>query len=82
MVGEERREKEEMMIVKLTILFVLLTAIYMYFWKTWLKANPKEVFKMSFNKEYLPKSGYPLIPLIFFDVVGIIASAIYFLFIR
>lgn len=82
MVGEERREKEEMMIVKLTILFVLLTAIYMYFWKAWLKTNPKEVFKMNFNKEYLPKSGYPLIPLIFFDVAGIIASAIYFLFIR
>lgn len=71
-----------MMIVELTILFVLLTAIYMYFWKAWLKTNPKEVFKMSLNRKYIPKSGYPLISIIFFDVVGIIASTIYFLFIR
>lgn len=71
-----------MIIVKITVILILITAIYMYFWEAWLKTNPKEVFKMNLNREYLPKSGYPLVPLIFFDVVGIIASAIYLLFIR
>ena len=71
-----------MIIVKLTVLAVMVTALYIWIWRVWLKSNPEEALKTAFNRSYLPKSGYPIIILLLLDIIGIFASAIYLLFLR
>jgi len=71
-----------MIIVKLTVLAVMVTALYIWIWRAWLKFNPEETLKTAFNRNYLPKSGYPIILFLLLDVIGIFASAIYLLFFR
>lgn len=70
-----------MIIVKLTILLVMITVLYAWIFRAWLKNNPEEAFKTAFNRSYLPKSGYPLVILFLIDIVGVFASVIYILFI-
>ena len=71
-----------MIIVKLTVLAVMVTALYIWIWRAWLKSNPEEAFKTALNRNYLPKSGYPIIIFLLIDIIGIFASAIYLLFFR
>lgn len=71
-----------MIIVKLTVLVVMVTALYIWIWRAWLKSNPEEALNTTFNRNYLPKSGYPIILFLLLDVIGIFASAIYLLFFR
>lgn len=71
-----------MIIVKLTILAVMVTALYIWIWRAWLKSNPEEALKTAFNRNYLPKSGYPILVLILVDIIGIFASVIWVLFLR
>lgn len=71
-----------MIIVKLTVLAVMVTALYIWIWRAWLKSNPEEALKTAFNRNYLPKSGYPIIFFLLLDVIGVFASVIYLLFFR
>lgn len=71
-----------MIIVKLTVLAIMVTTLYIWIWRAWLKSNPEEALKTAFNRSYLPKSGYPIVVLLFLDIIGIFASAIYLLFFR
>lgn len=71
-----------MIIVKLTVLAVMVTAVYIYLYKNWLAQNPKEAFKITFDKGYFPKYAVFLSLLMVLDVIGIFASAIYLLFFR
>lgn len=71
-----------MIIVKLTVLAVMVTAVYVFLYKSWLAQNPKEAFKITFDKDYFPKSAIFLSLLIGLDIIGIFASAIYLLFFR
>jgi len=71
-----------MIIVKLTVLAVMITALYIWIWRAWLKSNPKEALKVAFGKNYVPKGGYMLAIFLLIDIIGIFASAIYLLFFR
>lgn len=71
-----------MIIVKLTVLAVMVTAVYVFLYKRWLAQNPKEDFKITFDKGYLPKPATFLSLLVGLDIIGIFASAIYLLFFK
>lgn len=71
-----------MIIVKLTALAVMVTVVYVFLYKSWLAQNPKEAFKITFDKSYLPKSAIFLSLFVAIDIIGIFASAIYLLFFR
>lgn len=71
-----------MIIVKLTVLAVIVTAVYVFLYKSWLSQNPREAFKITFDKGYFPKSAIFLSLLVAIDIIGIFASAIYLLFFR
>lgn len=71
-----------MIIVKLTVLAVMVTALYIWIWRAWLKSNPTEALKIAFGKNYVPKGGWMLIVFLLIDIVGVFASAIYLLFFR
>ena len=72
----------KMIIVKLTILAILITVVYVWLFRAWLRTNPEEVLKTALTVGYLPKCGYPIILLIIIDIVGVFASVIYLLFFR
>lgn len=70
-----------MIIVKLTVLSFLITAIYIFAMKIWAESNvPK--YLLARNTGKYPKWIYPVVLFIMFDVIGIFASAIYLLFFR
>lgn len=70
-----------MIIVKLTVLLIIATAIYTWCVKSYLRGNLKET--LLYNKgEYMPKYKVVLALLRMFSIIGIFASAIYFLFFR
>ncbi len=71
-----------MIIVKLTVLAVMVTAVYVFLYKSWISQNPREVFKITFDKDYFPKPIKFLALLVVIDIIGIFASAIYLLFFR
>lgn len=71
-----------MIIVKLTVLAVMVTVLYIWIWRAWMKSNTKEALKIVFEKNYIPKSGYPIIVFLLIDIIGIFASAIYLLFFK
>lgn len=71
-----------MIIVKLTVLCLTATAIYMFFYIPYLKNNPQEIVLANKFDFYVPKGGYVAAILIILSVIGIFASAIYFLFFR
>lgn len=68
-----------MIIVKITFLLILITAITIFFLRCWAQSNPVKAITMSFKKE-LPAFCLFFGFLIIFDVIGIILSAIWFLF--
>lgn len=68
-----------MIIVKITFLLFLITAISFFFFICWVKSNPVKAIIWKYNG--IPKKwglfwGF----LIVFDVIGMILSAIWFLF--
>lgn len=70
-----------MMIVKLTILSIVITAIFVLAIRFWVSAFPEEYLKATITKKY-PKWWYLYVLFFLFDIVGILASVIYLLFIR
>lgn len=69
-----------MIIVKITILLVVITAIYTFFWRAYLKSNPIEALKISVGG--VGKGGYVLSALVILSVIGILSSTIWALFFR
>lgn len=69
-----------MIIIKITIFLVLITALYEWVLKLFLQSN------LKLQRKYNNKSLYPpriiFASLRIFSIIGIIASATYFLFIR
>lgn len=70
-----------MIIVKLTILSFVISAIYLFAIRTWVKSDPLRAIKANTTEKY-PKwmSGFALFVVL--DIVGILASTVWFLFIR
>lgn len=71
-----------MIIVKLTILAILITVVYVWLFRAWLRTNPEEALRTALTAGYLPKCGYPIVLFIIIDIIGVFASAIYLLFLR
>lgn len=69
-----------MIIVKITIFLVLITGIYEWILKLFLQSNSK--LRRKYNGKSLHPTRIVLAFLRLFSVVGILASAIYLLFIR
>lgn len=69
-----------MIIVKITILLVMVTALYIWLWRAWLESNPIEAFKIISGR--ITKSGLPAIILVILDAIGIFTSVIWALFFR
>lgn len=40
-----------MIIVKLTVLAVMVTVLYIWIWRAWLKTNPEEALKNCFQQK-------------------------------
>lgn len=71
-----------MIVVKLTVLCFIATAIYMFFYIPYLKSNPQEIILSDLFKSYVPKGGYVATILVLLDIIGLLASAVYLLFFR
>ena len=67
-----------MMIVKLTILALVITAVWTFIIRTWSVSNPKKVLL----SEYPNWMSYGTLFLVFADIIGILASVIWLLFFR
>ena len=68
-----------MIIVKITFILILITAICIFFLRCWARANPIKAITMSYKKDLTAWCMFFGL-LIIFDVIGIILSAIWFLF--
>lgn len=68
-----------MIIVKITFLLFLITAISFFFLKSWVESNPAKAIMLEYKEE---KPAWYLLfgLLIIFDIAGIVLSAIWFLF--
>lgn len=71
-----------MIIVKITVLLIVITIIFRLFVNSYLRQNPLEALKVSFNKNYTP--WYTIIGgmLVLITIIGIIASLVWLLFLR
>lgn len=69
-----------MIIVKLTFLSFVLTAIMVGIIEVWASANPSKAMVATITKKYPNWMILPLALLVIFDVVGIVLSVIWFLF--
>lgn len=70
-----------MIIVKLTILSIAITAIFALTIRIWAMNNPVEYFYAKKSEKY-PAWAYGLPLFVFLDVIGILASIVYLLFFR
>lgn len=70
-----------MIIVKLTILAFVISAIYLFAIRIWVKSNPLRAIKANAIEKY-PKWMYGFALFVVLDIVGILASTVWFLFIR
>lgn len=68
-----------MIIVKLTVLSITITAIFALAIKIWAVDNPIEYFYAKKSEKY-PVWAYGLPLFVFLDVIGILASIVYLLF--
>lgn len=80
MVGEER--EEEMIIVKITVMLILITAVYYLFWKAYIESNLSETLKLHPLYPGAPKGSVMAMILVLLSIIGILASVVYILFIR
>lgn len=80
MVGKER--EEEMIIVKITFMFILITAAYYLFWGIYIASNSSEALKLHPLYPGAPRGSLIAMILVLISIIGIFASAICILFIR
>lgn len=71
-----------MIAVKITVMLVLVTAVYYLFWKAYIASNPSEALKLHPLYPGAPKGSIIAMILVLISVIGVFASAIYLLFIR
>lgn len=71
-----------MIIVKITVMLILITAVYVYLWESYIGVNPSEQRKLLNKNADMPRGGYMVVMLTVVSVIGVFASAIYLLFIR
>lgn len=70
-----------MIIVKLTIFSIVITVIWLFSIRVWAISNPDKEIISKATKKY-PKWAYGL-PLFFLlDILGILSSTVYLLFLR
>lgn len=69
-----------MIIVKITILLVVITVIYIFLWRAYIQNNPAETFKIAVGG--VGKGGYVLSALVILSIIGVLSSTIYLLFFR
>lgn len=67
------------MIVKITILLVVVSVIYNFFYGNYLRNNPVEVLRLNFS-DYCPWHVVVSGLLIIFSTLGILASIVWLLF--
>lgn len=67
------------MIVKITILLVVVSVIYHFFYDNYLRNNPVEVLRLNFS-DYCPWHVVVSGLLIIFSTLGILASIVWLLF--
>lgn len=70
-----------MMIVKLTVLSIVITLIYIFIARLWAKSNPSKALRLTLFNE-CPKWLYGLPNFIVLDIIGILASVVWLLFVR
>lgn len=70
-----------MIIVKLTVLSLVISAIFYFALRVWISADTKRALLAKVTGKY-PKWLYGFAICILLDIIGIFASAIYFLFFR
>ena len=80
-IGLVSKGERKMMIVKLTVLSILITAIFVIAIRIWASAYPGKYLTASITKKY-PKWFYLYVLFVLLDIIGVFASAIYLLFIR
>lgn len=71
-----------MIVVKITILLMLATAIYTFIIRAYLAGDSKEYIKVKFDSDYQPKYLGVLAIMAILTIIGIFASAVYLLFFR
>ena len=69
------------MIVKITILLIVVSVIYNFFYGNYLRNNPVEVLRLKFS-DYCPWYAVVNGLLIIFSTLGILASIVWLLFLR
>jgi len=70
-----------MIIVKLTILSVVITAVFILAIRLWVIKDFKKALSTKFTGKY-PKWLYGFPIFVFLDIIGILASVVYLLFFR
>ncbi len=69
-----------MIIVKITLLLLVITLIYLWLTRTYIAGNKNEQIRFAFKKDYCP--AYVVVGgiLVLITIVGIIASVVWLLF--
>lgn len=70
-----------MIIVKLTVLSLIISAVFYFALRVWVGADMKRALLAKMTGKY-PKWIYVFVLFVFLDIIGIFASAIYLLFFR
>lgn len=70
-----------MIIIKLTVLSLVVSAIYYFALQVWVGADTKRALLAKITGKY-PKWLYGFVLFVFLDIIGIFASAIYLLLFR
>lgn len=69
-----------MLIVKITIFLIVITAIFTFLSIAYVAGNPMELFKLKFDKDCLPWYLRVNEILVIMSILGIVLSVIYLLF--
>lgn len=69
-----------MIIVKITILMIVLTAIYKLLYQAYLRQHPEQAALMSMIPSYVAPGGFLFGIMVLVCIVGVIASTVYLLF--
>ena len=69
-----------MIVVKITVLLIVITIIFRFFVNSYLRQNPLEALRLSFNKNYTPWYLIVVGTLVLLSILGIVASVVWILF--
>ena len=69
-----------MIVVKITVLLIVITIIFSLFVNSYLRQNPLEALRLSFNKNYTPWYSIVGGTLVLLSILGIVASVVWILF--